>query len=316
MSFKKETKYADGVAAVKAMESTLLTAGDIEQLISASTKAEAESLLNAKRGSGEALSLESVWSFLQDYAPDCAELKLLLYKNDFHNLKAALKAVISGKEPERYYLRPTLLELDTLSGILLKKDYPALPEHIRDTAERAYELLTRTMDGQLADSLIDSAAVSTLLNDAERTGNDFMIKYAELTEAAADIKTAYRCSVMGKNTAFLELAVAGGKDLEKDQLISAALSGTESLFEYLDTTPYSEAAALLKRSPVAFEKWCDDAVMELAESARLLSFGSEPLAAYYIAAETGLKNLRILTVCRESGADRETITERMRRLYV
>lgn len=46
------------------------------------------------------------------------------------------------------------------------------------------------------------------------------------------------------------------------------------------------------------------------------SFGPEPLEAYFIAAEAEQKNLRIISVCKEFGADRETITERMRKLYV
>ena len=48
----------------------------------------------------------------------------------------------------------------------------------------------------------------------------------------------------------------------------------------------------------------------------MLAFGSEPLAAYFIAKEAEIKNLRILSVCKEFGADKETITERMRKLYV
>ena len=56
--------------------------------------------------------------------------------------------------------------------------------------------------------------------------------------------------------------------------------------------------------------------MELAETARMQAFGSEPLAAYFIAKEAEIKNLRILSVCKEFGANKETITERMRKLYV
>ena len=70
------------------------------------------------------------------------------------------------------------------------------------------------------------------------------------------------------------------------------------------------------RTPARFEKWCDDIIIELAESARTMAFGAEPLAAYYIARETEQKNLRILSVCKEFGADKKTITERMRKLYV
>ena len=105
-------------------------------------------------------------------------------------------------------------------------------------------------------------------------------------------------------------------ELGKEQLIRAALGGTESLFSYLEGTAYSDAAVLLKDSAAQYEKWCDDVIMELAETARMQAFGSEPLAAYFIAKEAEIKNLRILSVCKEFGADKETITERMRKLYV
>ena len=87
----------------------------------------------------------------------------------------------------------------------------------------------------------------------------------------------------------------------------------ESLFAFLEGTPYSNAAALLKDSAAQYEKWCDDVIMELAETARMQAFGSDPLAAYYIAKEAEIKNIRILSVCKEFGADKETITERMRK---
>ena len=114
----------------------------------------------------------------------------------------------------------------------------------------------------------------------------------------------------------MENALCGSSDLEKEQLLKAALGGTESLFTFLESTPYSNAAALLKDSAAQYEKWCDDVIMELAETARMEAFGSDPLAAYYIAKEAEIKNIRILSVCKEFGADKETITERMRKLYV
>lgn len=314
MSFGKDTRYADAVAAVKAMEGGLLTRTDMEQLIAVSGKAELNSLLQSKKGSTDAMSLQGVWDFIQSYAPECGELKVLLYRNDFHNLKAALKALIAGKEPERYYVRPTNLELGKLSSHISRKESEELPELIRDTASEAYELLTRTLDGQLSDCFIDSACIRALLRDSEKCG-EMMQRYAQLTAACADIKTAYRSAVSGRQASFLELAIAGSPELDKDELIRAALSGTEGLMEYLSFTPYEEGARLLSESPAKYEKWCDDIIMELASEARLGSFGAEPLAAYYIAAETELKNLRILSVCKEFGADRETITERMRRLY-
>ena len=40
------------------------------------------------------------------------------------------------------------------------------------------------------------------------------------------------------------------------------------------------------------------------------------LVIFSMSAEAEIKNLRILSICKEFGADRETVTERMRKLYV
>lgn len=310
------TKYASAVAAVKAMENTLLTKSDIEQLINAGSEQELAAMLSSKKSSAEESSTENVWDMIHGYAPDSCELEILLYKNDFHNLKAALKSMISGRDAKNYYIRPTNLDLEALSEIMKNKEYDSLPKYIKDTASEAYDIIVKTSDGQLADSFIDAAALKAMQNESEKFGGAFMKKYAMLTTVCADIKTAYRCSKMKKSRSFLETAICGCRELEKDALIKAAVDGQEELFKLLDDSGFKEAGDLLKTSAAQFEKWCDDVIMELAETARMSSFGSEPLAAYFIASEAEQKNLRIITVCREFGADKDTITERMRKLYV
>lgn len=307
-------KYANAVAAVKAMENTLLTRNDMEQFISASSADEINSLISAKKG--DTVSLENVWEMLRDYAPDSRELEILLYKNDFHNLKAALKAMISGREPQNYYIRPTNLDLNHLAQILSEKNYSSLPDFISETAEQAYELIVSTSNGQLVDTFIDTSALMAMQRSSADFGSEFMQKYAGLMTVCADIKTAYRLSRMKKNKSFIESAVCGSSEIDKETLVRETLGGTENLLNFLDSTPYSDVVPLLRNSPAQFEKWCDDIIMELAETAGMKSFGTEPLIAYYIATEAEVKNLRIITVCREFGADRETITERMRKLYV
>lgn len=311
------TKYANAVAAVKAMENSLLSRADIDQLINTRTYAEYKSALASKYGaSGEGESLSDVWEMLTSYAPDSQELRLLAYRNDFHNLKAALKAMISDHDPHSYFIKPTNLDTQALVDYLRTREYEYLPEHIRKPAADAYELLTRTLDGQLSDSLIDAACLSAMQEKAKKCSGTMMERYVQLITAAADIKTAYRCAVMGKSKNFLDTAICGSPELPKDDLVRESLAGTESLFGFLENTNYAEASALLRESPAKFEKWCDDIIIDIAENARMLSFGYEPLAAYYLAKESEIRNVRILSVCKEFGADRETITERMRKLYV
>ncbi|MDE5582557.1 MAG: V-type ATPase subunit [Ruminococcus sp.] len=308
------TQYAVAVGAVKAMENFLLSNSDMEQLINADTQADFDMILSAK--STENKTLSDVWDMLKSYVGDSRELEILLYRNDFHNLKAVLKAMISNRSPENYFIEPSNVTPETLEEAFRTKNADILPDYMRETAEQAYELLTKTLDGQLADSFIDTSALTAMQNSAGKYGGDFMRKYVDLITVYADIKTAYRCSKMNKQRAFLETAVCGSSELDKKSLIRAILSGTDGLLSFLEHTPYAEAVGLLKESPAKFEKYCDDAVTELAESTRMQAFGAEPLIAYYIAKEAEIKNVRIISVCRESGAGKETITERLRKLYV
>lgn len=311
------TKYANAVGAVRAMESSLLTRNDIDQLIGARNSADLNAMLASKKsGDTPQTTMAEVWALIQNYASDSEEMKILLYRNDFHNLKAVIKAMIHNRDPKLYYISPSNVTLETLKDAISKKEYELLPKYMRKTASEAYDMVTETFDGQLSDMLIDRSCLEAMNSRAAELGNAFMLKYAWLTTACADIKTAYRSGIMKKTYPFIEKALCGCPKLDKTELARAAAEGTEALFAFLESTPFSDGAALLKSSPAQFEKWCDDILIEHAEKARMTAFGIEPLAAYYIAKEAEIKDIRILTVCKESGTDNETITERMRKLYV
>ncbi|MBD5159922.1 MAG: V-type ATPase subunit [Ruminococcus sp.] len=304
--------YASAVAVVRTMENSLFTKNDLEQLINTRDSKESETLINSKNAG----TLPEVWEMLRTFAPESKELEILLYRNDFHNLKAVLKAMVSGREPDSYVIQPSNVRTADLKEAFRTKNFDLLPEYIRETATQAYGIITTSLDGQLLDSFIDTDCLKAMQKSADITGNDFMRKYVNLITVCADIKTAYRCSKMNKQRDFLETAICGSPELDKESLIRATLGGTENLLSFLGSTSYAELSGLLKENPAKFEKRCDDMLMEQAETSRLQAFGIEPLIAYYIAKEAEIKNIRIITVCRECGADKLTITERLRNLYV
>lgn len=319
-------KYASAVAAVRAMESSLLSQSDVEAMANAAGFMDVAGILAS---SGRRVpeeydellgSLEKelceIWEMISGYAPDCKELEILLYRNNFYNLKAALKALIINKNPESIFVSPTTLELDRLTEIVSSKSYEELPEYMRGAAEDAYTILTKNLDGQLAEVVIDTACLEAMKSSAKKSGSRLMMKYADLTAALSDIKTAYRCSIMNKTDSFMQLAVCGSSGLDRESLIRVALGGADNLLSYLDGTHFAEAAEKLRESTAAFEKWCDDELLSVFDEAKMQSFGAAPLAAYFAAKETEIKNLRILLVCKNCGAAKETIMERMRRLYV
>lgn len=320
----KDTSYTFAVAKIRAIEARLLNSSDLEQLIGASDYENAVRILKDKGIVGEKEDVQTAlknqmletWLLLNEISPDKNPLEILIVKNDFHNLKFALKALVSSRGGEEHFIVPSIIKPETVKSAVSGKRFSDLPDFLECVAERAYELLVRTMDGQLTDILIDAATLDNILGRAEKSNNAYIKKLAELLAVTANIKTAYRAAKTEKDEAFLQTALCDTKELSKSALIRAAKKGTDELLAFLSETSYKDAAASIKVSITAFEKWCDDIIMAHIESAKYKSFGVEPLIAYYIAKETEIKTIRIILSCKYNNLRAEIIRERVRKLYV
>ena len=57
-------------------------------------------------------------------------------------------------------------------------------------------------------------------------------------------------------------------------------------------------------------------VISIAKKSAFTAFGFDPVCAYYYAKLTEMKSVRIILTGLKSGADKESIKERVRALYV
>lgn len=322
----KDTNYAFAVAHIRANENNLLTVGDMEQLVSASDIDNALGML-ADKGYGnidDGIDYEQVlkdnqvkaWELVSSITPNKNELDFLLVKNDYHNIKAVLKSTISLRSDDGCYIEPTTLDIESLKNALKTGDYSELPEYVADDLRQAYELAARTGDGQLTDVTLDRLALRHMNKLGEETGNGFIINLIELITAVADIKIAVRGARTKRDAVFFDSALCPCATLDIEMLKINALKTEEDILEYLERTEYSDVVAQIKDSNSAFEKWCDDEIMQYMDDAKLDIFGIAPIIAYYYAKETEIRNIRIALSCITNGLPKEKIIERMRTLYV
>ena len=99
-------------------------------------------------------------------------------------------------------------------------------------------------------------------------------------------------------------------------LAHAALAGMDSIIEYLNGNGYAEGAEALKESPSAFERWCDNRIIQTIKPQKSNPFSVGPLGAYVIARENEIKTVRIILTCRQNGLPDDSIRERVREMYV
>ena len=321
-----DTKYAYAVANVRAKEPELLTKSFMEQLADANTFDDARRALLDKGFSGfEKTSDASValgdymvktWDFLQDILPEKDALDFLVVKNDFHNLKAVVKGMVSGNEGTKYCIKPCILDVDFLNEKINEKDFEALPRWMAKTAENAYELLTSTMDGQMFDMFVDVASMRTMIDFSKRAESQLAEDIAELFAALTDIKIAVRIAGTTKGISFVDNAFCKCAALDIDDLKKAVLKGKEEVASYIQTTEYAGLYESILKSSADLERECDNIFMERLDEAKSISFGPEPLICYYYARETEWKLLRIIVSGKYTDLPKESIAERMRELYV
>ena len=323
----RETEYAYGVGRVRANENSLLSASDIEQLISAPNYNDALRILadngwdapeDGATDFMEMLENESIktWHLIIEAVPDIRELDALVVANDFHNLKAALKTTFSSEIASEFFISPSAVPTEVIGEAIETKHFEMLPKYMQGPADDAYDAVVRLKSGRLADIVLDVAALNTKLEMSKSSGSALLLEITRLNNATVNIKTVVRCAKMGKNAEFMSRVMCESEILNNDELIQVALSGKEELIRYLSTSFVEEAAEQLEAGDVEFEKWCDDAVAQKVQSAKFTAFSLDPIIAYYINKDTEIKNARIILSAKLNNIPADTIRKRVRSVYV
>ena len=278
-------KYIYAVARIRALEMSLFSQAVIEQLIAQKTYADCLQFLGEK-GWGDS----------------------------FHNLKAAIKTVVDGEVQANVFYDNASVSGEALVEIIKNKDFRSLPESMRECALEAYECLVHTGDGQMCDVIIDRAAMRAMLAAAEKNGDALLKEYAETV--VANIKIAVRSVKTEKGLDFMRRAMEECQTLNVERLMRAALSGMPDVIKYLEETPYSGGATALSDSSSAFERWCDNRIIEAIRPQKYNSFTIGPLVAYVLARQNEIKTVRIILTGKLNHLPDDAIRERVREMYV
>ncbi|CUQ06840.1 V-type sodium pump subunit C [Dorea longicatena] len=183
--------------------------------------------------------------------------------------------------------------------------------------EKTWQVIQlQTRDGQLCDVIVDCAALEAITQAGHDAKDEIIRVYAESTVALANIKIAVRCQKTGKSLEFMKRAMAPCESINVEQLAKAALSGADALREYLKETVYADGVEALEESPSAFERWCDNQMIEAIKPQKYNAFSAGPLVAYLLARQNEIKTVRMILTGKQNGFPDEMIRERIREMYV
>ena len=319
-------KYTYAVARIRALEVSLFSNAVIDQLIACQSYEQCLQFL-AERGWGDTDTSadgekmlkreeEKIWQTVRELSIDKKKFEVLSYQKLFHNLKAAVKAACVKEVPRDIFYEDTEVSGQEMLDIIREKDFGRLPAGMSQAAQQACDALLHAGDGQLCDIIIDRAALDAIYKAGMESEDEIIRDYARSVVAVADIKIAVRAQKTAKSIEFMKQAMAECGSLSVDQLAKAALSGPEAIRDYLLGTEYAGGAQALSESMSAFERWCDNRIIQTISPQKYKAFTIGPVVAYVLARQNEIKTVRFILSGKRSQLPDQAIRERVREMYV
>lgn len=318
--------YIYAAARIRAKELSCFSTSTLEQLMACKSDEECLRLLGEKGwGDGSARQTpeslleqerNKTWDQLRELVEDMHIFDVFLYANDYHNLKAAIKENYAPSHGADIYNPNGTIDPTLLRQAVESHDFSLLPPAMANAAEEALSTLRETGDGQLCDIILDHAALRAVADAGKASGSELLAFYAEHTVACADIKIAVRCQRTGKSLSFVQRALVPCDTLDVSQLAQASVESFDAICDYLARTDYEGAVEALSHSASAFERWCDNRLIQKIQPQKYETSSIGPLAAWLLARENEIKTVRILLSGKRNGLSDDAIRERLREMYV
>lgn len=335
MGKAKADSYIFCSALMRAGEKTLLPEADLLKAAEAKDFQSAMAVI-AEYGYGDGKPLanprdfikvlaaeeERVYNFVYSALPDREELAMLRFPKDYHNAKAILKAEFLGLNPENYLTFGGKVDPEAMVKMIKERNLVFLSTSMKEAVNRAIEVFGKGQDPQEIDIILDKACYQDMLMAAEELDNQFITDYVKMQIDILNITAFVRLREIGKQVDFFKKVFLEGGNVALGLFTAGYDESYKQLAEKMNPYGYSpvfeKGAVAVKDTGKYYEmeKICDDLRMKYIKDAKYIPFGIEPCAAFLLAKETELKNLRVILTGKIAGTDKQVIIERLRETYV
>ncbi len=282
--------------------------------ITAALVAEGIFLADTPREVALAAMLREGFATVNEGAPNPELFAFLQYPYDCHNVKTALKCHYLGRNPDGLFIEVGTVSVSALADI--PASVPStLPTHLREGVEGAREAYERTRDPREIDFILDAACFADMADAAA-----ILPAAARLVSARAEmtnLRTARRVLAMqagAQGEQILSHAFLPGGVSKKEDLLAAYREGREALDALVQKGEFAHVFA--DEDPAVIDREMDNTYVQLAREIARVPFGAEVAVGYLVGVEYAVKNLRILLVAKETGADAAVLSGRLRENYV
>lgn len=327
----KDTDYLSISTRVRSMENRLLTGERMERMLDARSPEEAAKVLTecgyeelspltlATLDAALGRARDAMYADLSEAVPDRKLLDVFRMKADYHNVKAVLKALATGQQPERLLTGGGRYDPLELSEELRRGELTTGSDALRQAAAQAREQLSASGDPQLCDFILDRAYFAEMAQTAQESGSAFLQGYVRLMTDSANLRSTVRARRMEQGPEFCRQVLLSGGNVGVDRLLGAKAEDLPGLFRLSPLAQAAEAGAALAApgsgSLTQFERLCDNALLSYLAQARRIPFGEQPVIGYLCARESEFTAARIILTGLMAGLAPDDIRERLRDSY-
>lgn len=338
--------FAYSVGYIRTMETLLLNENEVERMMLSKDAKEAFKILNEfdmadNKGVSENPAefqkiinedLKQTKDILERISPDQEVLNILWHKYDFHNIKTLFKAKLGKKSLDS--VRHLLVELGTIpveSLISFIMDNQDAPFYLREKREIYLKKKLRQLEPLfeknhrnplIIDLYLDQKFMKIVHTIAKDNGNQFLQNYVKKLVDLSNIKTFFRMRTQKKDWEMFEIAFLYHGGLPLAKFSSAYKTELGQSIEAFRGTDYAKAVSEgyrhyeEEKTFIYMEKEMENYLTDYIKRAKLITFGPEPLIAYFLAKRNNAFIVRMIMIHKLNNIDPEEIRTRLRTLYV
>lgn len=250
--------------------------------------------------------------------------KALTISYDYHNIKSALKMkfgknVVYNKLTYDY----ATINPEELLELVKADEYSVLTETQRMFCNSVDLMhVSQTLTPAKIDILGDKAMYSEIVDLADKSKEELLIKYFKAKIDLANINVAVRAKHFEiPEKSISDMLIEGG-EISIDDFASYIDGNGEALVEKLRFTEYKDLAKLIleseedKKALTRFEQEAENVLIRLFKSKKFdPPVGLNQYFSYIISKKVIIRNVRVIMVCINNDLDKAEIRERLVETY-
>ena len=320
-------RYGFETAVVRVLESQMLSRSALIDMANADSYDAALDLLSSTeytlaQGSRDFSEVEKILlqrrtelrELFKDLIIDELIAEPLLAREDFANMRLALRRKLLGKPLGTDYCNDGSVPAEEFEAIFEEENYSPLPYHMQEAIEKAVLAYYQNKDVRQIDYALDSSHFEYKLRRAEQLKNIFVLELFRMQIDLTNIRTMLRLKF--RESEQRDVFINGGY-IEIQLLKHGLDAGYESIAALFFATPYYEAVEsgvsylASKKSFLKIECNCEAHLAGFLKTTIQITAGPQPIIAYLLLKEAEIRNIRLILTAKMNALDKSLLLDRL-----